>query len=113
MPNDTLQTLLNHLIQDWENEIVEFKDANDNFSTDKIGKYFSALSNEANLRDKDQAWLIFGVDNNTKEIIGTDYRSNVVRLQSRKMQISDDTEEKSWQKLLNCQLMELIGIFGN
>ena len=32
-----------------ETEIVEFKEAKDGFDFDKIGKYFSALSNEANL----------------------------------------------------------------
>ena len=47
------------LIETWENEIIEFKEANDNFKTDTIGKYFSALANEANLRGKEQAWLIF------------------------------------------------------
>ncbi len=35
-----------------ETEIVEFKGSvNDNYSTSDIGKYFSALSNEANLKN--------------------------------------------------------------
>ena len=38
------------LIVDWENEVVEFKAAGEDYSTGTIGKYFSALSNEANLR---------------------------------------------------------------
>jgi ATP-dependent DNA helicase RecG len=29
-----------------ENEIVEFKEANTNYDFNKLGKYFSALSNE-------------------------------------------------------------------
>jgi len=33
-----------------ENEIVEFKEAKNTFDFRKIGKYFSALSNEANLK---------------------------------------------------------------
>ncbi len=46
-----------------ENECVEFKEAtNDSFKTDKIGKYFSALSNEANLLNSDFAWLLFGIE---------------------------------------------------
>ena len=32
-----------------ETETVEFKEAKDSFSFDRIGKYFSALCNEANL----------------------------------------------------------------
>ena len=45
----------------YENEVVEFKKAENNFDFDDLGKYFSALSNEANLRDKDFGWLVFGV----------------------------------------------------
>ena len=32
-----------------ENEVVEFKKAETNFDIDELGKYFSALSNEASL----------------------------------------------------------------
>ena len=35
-----------------ENEVVEFKKAETNFDVDELGKYFSALSNEANLRER-------------------------------------------------------------
>jgi ATP-dependent DNA helicase RecG len=31
-----------------ENEVVEFKEAKNDYHFEKIGKYFSALSNEAN-----------------------------------------------------------------
>ena len=50
MSNIDLQSLLPSLIAGWEGECVEFKEANDNFPTSDIGKYFSALANEANLR---------------------------------------------------------------
>jgi len=92
MDKDKLEKLLYELIETWENEVVEFKDANDNFKTDKIGCYFSALANEANLRNIDSAWLIFGVDNKTRKIIGTDYRLQKERLQMLKMQISENSE---------------------
>ena len=45
MDQPTLQRLLDELIATWENEVVEFKQAGDNYSTDDIGKYFSALAN--------------------------------------------------------------------
>ena len=35
-----------------EDEVVEFKKAENSFDFDDLGKYFSALSNESNLRDK-------------------------------------------------------------
>lgn len=40
-----------------ETEIVEFKEARNEFNNDKIGQYFSALSNEANLLGVSSAWL--------------------------------------------------------
>lgn len=87
-----LQSLLQRLLSKWENECVEFKDANDNFPTSDIGKYFSALSNEANLREQPAAWLVFGVDNQSRRVIGTDYRKDRERLHSLKHQIAQDTE---------------------
>ena len=39
------------MIESFENEVVEFKEARTNYSFNDIGKYFSALSNEANLRE--------------------------------------------------------------
>lgn len=44
-----------------ENEVVEFKKAEFKYNKDKLGKYFSALSNEANLKDQDSAWMVLGV----------------------------------------------------
>ena len=87
-----LQTLLDQLIARWEGEVVEFKRAGDGFSTSDIGKYFSALANEANLRNEEKAWLVFGVDNASRCVVGTDYRPEPERLHSLKMQISGDTE---------------------
>jgi ATP-dependent DNA helicase RecG len=87
-----LQSLLHSLITGWEGECVEFKEANDNFSTPDIGKYFSALSNEANLRGLPSAWLIFGVKNSTRTIVGTSYRTDKERLHSLKQQIAVDSD---------------------
>jgi len=92
MGKTDLLALLATLIERWENEVAEFKRAGDGFSTDDIGKYFSALANEANLRDHDRAWLVFGVDNKTRKVVGTDYRPEPARLQSLKMQMAEATE---------------------
>ena len=83
---------LRHLTARRENEVIEFKEANDNYPTDSIGRYFSALSNEANLRDVEAGWLVFGVKDTTRLIVGTDYRTNPNRLQSTKTQIAQNTE---------------------
>lgn len=87
-----LQPILNNLLAQWESEVVEFKEAGDNFSTQDIGKYFSALSNEANLRDLECAWLVLGVHNKTRCIVGTDYREDHERLMGLKHQIAQGLE---------------------
>jgi ATP-dependent DNA helicase RecG len=87
-----LKTLLNTLIGTWENEVVEFKQADENYKTDKIGEYFSALSNEANLSGQESAWLVFGVNNKTRAISGTHYREEADRLNGLKHQIAQSTE---------------------
>lgn len=80
------------MITSFENEVVEFKEATNNYSFNDIGKYFSALGNEANIRGKSEAWLIFGV-NNKKEIIGTNYRKQG-NLQELKRNITQGTNER-------------------
>jgi ATP-dependent DNA helicase RecG len=74
-----------------ETEIVEFKTAKDSYDFDKIGEYFSALSNEANLKGKSCAWLIFGVENAKHQIVGTHYRTDRRKLDSLKKEIGDKT----------------------
>ena len=86
-----LVSLLESLIEQWENEVVEFKQAGREYPTDKIGAYFSALANEANLRGLDKAWLVFGVQNKTRRVVGSDYRPEPERLQSTKMQMAENT----------------------
>lgn len=74
--NDELQLILNKLISNWENEVVEFKEARNDFDKNDIGKYFSAISNESNLHNLQYGWLIFGVRDKDKKIVGTEYRRN-------------------------------------
>jgi ATP-dependent DNA helicase RecG len=56
MDHAALAQTLDALIATWENEVVEFKQAGHDYDTDKIGEYFSALSNEANLRGLEQQY---------------------------------------------------------
>ncbi len=94
MDQAALQKTLAELIATWENEVVEFKQAGKDYSTDDIGKYFSALANAANLQGLERAWLVFGVHNKSRAVVGTDYRPEAERLQSLKQQISNDVEPK-------------------
>lgn len=44
------------------------------------------------MRDQGRAWLVFGVNNKTRAVVGTNYRNNDEQLQSLKHQISQGTE---------------------
>ena len=85
---------LHEMMKNHENEVVEFKEAKKDKSFNEIGQYFSALSNEANLRSKTEGWLIFGVTN-APEIIGTNYRSEGRSLQSLKKEIMEHTNQRN------------------
>jgi len=74
-----------------ENEWVDFKEAKNGFNFDKLGKYFSALSNEANLKDKQWGWLIFGVTDKTRKIVGTNYKPNRIGLDNLKHEVARQT----------------------
>lgn len=86
--------ILETLMYRWEFEIVEFKEAKGGYDTDKIGRYFSAISNEANLRQQQYGWLVFGVgeQNKTKQVVGTSFKKGDKSLLERfKYEISRDT----------------------
>ena len=54
-----------------ETETIEFKE--NNFKNEDIGKRISALSNSANLHDKKNTHLVFGIKDVTHNIIGTNF----------------------------------------
>ena len=78
-----------------EDEVVEFKKAENNFDFDDLGKYFSALSNEANLRDKAFAWIVFGVHDKSREVLGTSFKNNIKSLQKLKQDLSQHTTDNN------------------
>ena len=78
-----------------ETEWVEFKEAKNSFPFGDLGKYFSALSNEANLKGKACGWLVFGVsDKPPRQVVGTNYRSDPVKLDHLKKEIADKTSSR-------------------
>jgi len=71
-----------------ETECVEFKLATNDFDSRKLGKYLSALSNEANLRNISAAWLVLGVRDSDHAVVGTSYRRDPSKLQSIKAEMA-------------------------
>jgi ATP-dependent DNA helicase RecG len=95
MTETELNNILNHLLSlPGETEVVEFKEAKEGFDFGKIGKYFSALSNEANLSHKPFAWLVFGVQDNNHQIVGSNFRASRKDLDNLKSEIAQLTTNK-------------------
>lgn len=88
--NTKLQTLLELSA---ENEVVEFKEAKNNYDFTKLGKYFSALSNEANLKRQKSAWLVFGV-NDKRVVVGSQFRLVRKDLDHLKEEIANKTTNR-------------------
>lgn len=61
-----------------ETEVLEFKEAKIQYDFSKLCRYFSALSNEANINNKSVAWMILGVKDELvdgeRSIVGTEWR---------------------------------------
>lgn len=91
---EELNRILDELLLEPENECVEFKKAENNFDIDNLGKYFSALGNEATLRNRQYSWIIFGVDDKTRNLIDTKYCSDN-NFNKVKKQISDNTTDNT------------------
>lgn len=76
-----------------ENEVVEFKEAKNGYDFTKLGKYFSALSNEANLKRRSAAWLVFGVKDN-RQVVGSNFRTSRKDLDSLKEEVANKTTNR-------------------
>ena len=94
-PNAEYYDLLITLMERWEYEIVEFKEAKGQYSEDKIGQYFSAISNEANLRNQQYGWLILGIsEQKQKYPVGTAFKmGDPALIEKFKYEISRETTD--------------------
>ena len=90
-----------------ETECVEFKEAKTNYDFGKLGKYFSALSNESNLKSQESAWLLFGIQDKPipRPIVGTTYRIDRVDLDKLKAEIGN----KSTNRITFTEIHEING----
>ena len=92
MTHDDLLMILDELrAMPVETEWLEFKEAKRNYDFAKLGRYFSSIANEANLKDREYGWLLFGVEDKSHEIVGTSYRSDPKQLESLKKEVADKT----------------------
>jgi len=95
MTRDELLHKLNELRKlPAETEVFEFKEAKNVYDFNKLGKYFSALSNEANLKGKQHAWLIFGIKDKGRTVVGSRFRQSRKDLDSLKGEIANKTTNR-------------------
>lgn len=67
-----------------ETKWVEFKVNND--KPDELGEYISALSNSATLDGKPHAYLIWGINDETHDIVGTDIKPNETKVGNEELE---------------------------
>ncbi|MDD2810488.1 RNA-binding domain-containing protein [Rhodoferax sp.] len=80
-----------------ETEWLEFKEAKGSFDADTLGRYVSALSNEANLHGRDAGWLVFGVkdkifvNTGARPVVGSLFASKLADLNALKLLVFNHT----------------------
>lgn len=80
---------LNHVLKELlalnrETEWIEYKVNNSN--PQEIGEYISALSNSACYHDREKAYLIYGVQDATYEVIGTQFKPQQEKIGSQELE---------------------------
>lgn len=74
MTEQDLHTLLEELVrQPREQQWLEFKLNKNSINNDTIGEYISAMSNGASLSNKPFGYLVWGVEDATHKIVGTNF----------------------------------------
>ena len=90
-----------------ETEWVEFKEAKVNLDFDDLGKYFTGLCNEANLKGEPAAWLVLGIQDKPRKVIGTQYRPHRANLDSLKQETAQHTTGRiTFKEIHELQLSE-------
>ena len=76
-----------------ETEVVEFKDRK-TLNKDEMGRYFSALSNEANLKGLESAWIVFGLTDKGV-VVNSNYLDTQESQNKLKKYISENTNNST------------------
>jgi predicted HTH transcriptional regulator len=89
MPIDQTPEQLNSLLRELcrltkETEWVEFKHNNDDAPT--IGEYISALANSAALLGKQSGYVVWGVDNETLDVVGTSFKPSTAKYKQQELE---------------------------
>ena len=85
MESNKLISILQELISlPQETEWVEFKHNNEN--PKEIGEYISALSNSATLHRQNFGYIVWGIEDNTHQVIGTKFKPKQAKFGSQELE---------------------------
>ena len=88
-----------------ESEWVEFKE--NNYNPQLIGEYISALSNSASLENKEHSYLVFGINDENHQIVGTSFKPKKEKIGNQELenwivtQIEPDIDFIIIEKVIN------------
>ncbi|NMM94970.1 ATP-binding protein [Bifidobacterium oedipodis] len=85
MPEDLIQLIDQLIARSTESQTVEFKESNDDAFM--IGKDISALSNAAAIEGQDYAYMLWGVDDATHEIVGTSFNPLAAKHKGQELEL--------------------------
>lgn len=102
MSNQHNIKLLNSLLeQSVEHECLEFKAAKNHFDADSLGRYVTALANEALDRNEKEAWLVFGVHDKTHEVVGTQCCNTIEKQNEAKLSLAQSMQPQLQVDFIN------------
>ena len=79
-----LQSLLSRRDFSRESEWIEFK--HNNSEPEEIGEYLSALANAAALHSEPNAYLLWGIEDGTRQIVGTSFRPKTQKIGNEELE---------------------------
>jgi ATP-dependent DNA helicase RecG len=77
---DALASILAHDESEW----IEFK--HNNCNPDEIGATISAVSNAARLHQRDVAYIVWGIENATRKVVGTTFKPRRANVKSQELE---------------------------
>ena len=84
MNEHLIEKLVKSLLQSQESEWLEFK--KDNEKPEKIGQNISAISNSIALLNRDQGYILWGVDNKSRELSGTSFKPKTNKIGNEELE---------------------------
>lgn len=97
-----------------ETEWIEFK--HNNYKPDMIGEDISALANSAALKDKDWAYMVWGVNDDSHEVIGTDVSFHDLKIHGQELEnwlwslLSDNVDFQYDEVRINGKVVGILSI---